>query len=136
MLNEIVENFSFHHAIVEDNYLQTLDEIALLALWLAEHQMNMAFLDKFGHYEPTLPLKASGNIVLGLIGAEIFPHHFLGYRLSVLQVLLNHDGGHQATIYQIPLPYITDTVPIFYHMGHQSRASILYDSGVFQVSWH
>lgn len=40
-------------------------EIALLALWLAEHQMNMAFLDKFGHYEPTLPLKASGNIVLG-----------------------------------------------------------------------
>jgi hypothetical protein len=28
MLNEIVENFSFHHAIVEDNYLQTLDEIA------------------------------------------------------------------------------------------------------------
>ena len=40
-------------------------EIALLALWLAEHQMNMAFLDKFGHYEPTLPLKASGNIALG-----------------------------------------------------------------------
>jgi len=40
-------------------------EIALLALWLAEHQMNMAFLDKFGHYEPTLPLKASGNIVFG-----------------------------------------------------------------------
>lgn len=40
-------------------------EIALLALWLAEHQMNVAFLTKFGHYEPTLPLKASGNIVLG-----------------------------------------------------------------------
>lgn len=40
-------------------------EIALLALWLAEHQMNVAFMHKFGHYEPTLPLKASGNIVLG-----------------------------------------------------------------------
>ncbi len=52
-------------------------EIALLALWLAEHQMNMAFLDKFGHYEPTLPLKASGNIffgnALGLDWAQVCP---------------------------------------------------------------
>jgi type I restriction-modification system DNA methylase subunit len=54
-----IQNF---HGIEIDDFAH---EIALLALWLAEHQMNMAFLDKFGHYEPTLPLKASGNIVLG-----------------------------------------------------------------------
>lgn len=54
-----IQNF---YGIETDDFAH---EIALLALWLAEHQMNMAFLDKFGHYEPTLPLKASGNIVLG-----------------------------------------------------------------------
>ena len=40
-------------------------EIALLALWLAEHQMHTAFEAEFGHTEPMLPLKSSGNIVLG-----------------------------------------------------------------------
>ena len=54
-----VQNF---YGIETDDFAH---EIALLALWLSEHQMNMAFLDKFGHYEPTLPLKASGNIELG-----------------------------------------------------------------------
>ncbi|MDP4532876.1 N-6 DNA methylase [Marinobacter salarius] len=54
-----IQNF---YGIETDDFAH---EIALLALWLAEHQMNMAFLDKFGHYEPTLPLKASGNIELG-----------------------------------------------------------------------
>lgn len=38
-------------------------EIAILSLWLAEHQMNREFLEKFGRTNPTLPLKASGNIV-------------------------------------------------------------------------
>lgn len=37
-------------------------EIALLSLWLAENQMNKAFEDEFGVNEPSLPLKASGNI--------------------------------------------------------------------------
>ncbi|WP_084708263.1 class I SAM-dependent DNA methyltransferase [Marinobacter psychrophilus] len=54
-----IQNF---YGIETDDFAH---EIALLALWLSEHQMNMAFLDKFGHYEPTLPLKASGNIELG-----------------------------------------------------------------------
>lgn len=40
-------------------------EIATLSLWLAEHQMNMAFKAKFGYAEPTLPLRDSGNIVCG-----------------------------------------------------------------------
>ena len=40
-------------------------EIALLSLWLAEHQMHQEFHAAFGHAEPMLPLKASGNIVHG-----------------------------------------------------------------------
>lgn len=38
-------------------------EIALLSLWLAEHQMNLVFMEKFGRVAPTLPLKPSGNII-------------------------------------------------------------------------
>lgn len=40
-------------------------EIAQLSLWLAEHQMNVEFLKKFGRTNPTLPLKEAGNIVHG-----------------------------------------------------------------------
>ena len=38
-------------------------EIAKLALWLAEHQMNVEFLKEFGRTNPTLPLKDAGNVV-------------------------------------------------------------------------
>jgi len=40
-------------------------EVAILALWLAEHQMNIAFHARFGKFPPTLPLKPSGNIHAG-----------------------------------------------------------------------
>ncbi|MDA8596293.1 class I SAM-dependent DNA methyltransferase [Flavobacteriaceae bacterium] len=40
-------------------------EIAILALWLAEHQMNVEFFNEFGRTNPTLPLKAAGNIEQG-----------------------------------------------------------------------
>ncbi|MEC5218800.1 hypothetical protein RCH09_003774 [Actimicrobium sp. GrIS 1.19] len=40
-------------------------EVAILSLWLAEHQMNMKFKASFGQCEPALPLKNSGNIVHG-----------------------------------------------------------------------
>lgn len=40
-------------------------EIATLSLWLAEHQMNRVFKDKFGYAEAVLPLKEGGNIVCG-----------------------------------------------------------------------
>lgn len=40
-------------------------EVALLAMWLAEHQMNLAFVKRFGKFMPTLPLKPSGNIIQG-----------------------------------------------------------------------
>ena len=37
-------------------------EIAILSLWLAEHQMNVKFKQVFGHCNPSLPLKEGGNI--------------------------------------------------------------------------
>ena len=40
-------------------------EIAVLSLWLVEHQMNMVFETEFGYTEPTLPLKQSGRIIAG-----------------------------------------------------------------------
>ena len=40
-------------------------EIAKLSLWLAEHQMNVAFFNEFGRTNPTLPLKEAGQIVQG-----------------------------------------------------------------------
>lgn len=40
-------------------------EIAILSLWLAQHQMNMHFKGVFGNTTPTLPLKSGGNIVHG-----------------------------------------------------------------------
>ena len=38
-------------------------EVAILSLWLAEHQMNQKFKANFGHCNPPLPLKSSGNII-------------------------------------------------------------------------
>jgi len=40
-------------------------EIAILSLWLAQHQMNMKFKEVFGSANPTLPLQAGGNIAHG-----------------------------------------------------------------------
>lgn len=40
-------------------------EIALLSMWLTEHQMNREFEAAFGYAEPMLPLKSSGNITHG-----------------------------------------------------------------------
>lgn len=38
-------------------------EIAILSLWLKEHQMNLKFKALFGHANPALPLKSSGNVL-------------------------------------------------------------------------
>ncbi|WP_430452476.1 class I SAM-dependent DNA methyltransferase [Rhodopirellula europaea] len=40
-------------------------ETAKLSLWLAEHQMNLAFESVFGAARPTLPLHDGGHIVCG-----------------------------------------------------------------------
>lgn len=40
-------------------------EVAILSLWLAEHQMNVKFKEVFGKTNPSLPLKEGGKIVWG-----------------------------------------------------------------------
>ncbi len=40
-------------------------EVAILSLWLAEHQMNVKFKEVFGKANPSLPLREGGNIVCG-----------------------------------------------------------------------
>lgn len=40
-------------------------EIAILSMWLAEHQMNVKFKQNLGVVVPPLPLKPSGHIVCG-----------------------------------------------------------------------
>jgi hypothetical protein len=40
-------------------------EVAMLSLWLAEHQMNVKFKENLGVMVPALPLKPGGNIVCG-----------------------------------------------------------------------
>jgi len=40
-------------------------EIAILSLWLTEHQMNIVFKDEFGEFLPSLPLKQAGKIIQG-----------------------------------------------------------------------
>lgn len=40
-------------------------EVAILSLWLAEHQMNTVFETEFGKSRPTLPLKNGGHIFSG-----------------------------------------------------------------------
>lgn len=40
-------------------------EVAILSLWLAEHQMNLKFYEEFGRTSPSLPLHDGGNIVHG-----------------------------------------------------------------------
>lgn len=40
-------------------------EVAILSLWLAEHQMNLTFKEELAQIVPALPLRAGGNIVCG-----------------------------------------------------------------------
>lgn len=40
-------------------------EVAMLSLWLAEHQMNMLFKTEINEPKPALPLKEGGNIICG-----------------------------------------------------------------------
>lgn len=40
-------------------------EVAILSLWLAEHQMNQVFFKEFGRSKPALPLTSAGHILHG-----------------------------------------------------------------------
>lgn len=62
-------------------------EVAILSLWLAEHQMNVLFKEEFGDVRPTLPLREGGNIVCGnatrLNWIEVCPHEYDGKQYEV-----------------------------------------------------
>jgi hypothetical protein len=64
-LNEIAfSNISLNqfYGIELDDFAH---EVAILSLWLAEHQMNQIFFEEFGRRKPALPLTSAGNIVQG-----------------------------------------------------------------------
>ena len=50
------------YGIELDDFAQ---EVAILSLWLAEHQMNLKFFKEFGRTSPALPLHDGGHIVHG-----------------------------------------------------------------------
>lgn len=64
-----VDYFGFSQIQLSNFYGIELDdfahEVAILSLWLAEHQMNQLFLNEFGSVKPALPLTSTGNIVQG-----------------------------------------------------------------------
>jgi hypothetical protein len=72
-----IDELSVHHARlemfsrinIENFYGIEIDdfahEVAILSLWLAKHQMNLEFKQKFGAAIPLIPLRESGNIVHG-----------------------------------------------------------------------
>lgn len=62
MLNMPSIKLSQFYGIELDDFAH---EVAILSLWLAEHQMNQEFKKLFGNCTPTLPLKDSGNIICG-----------------------------------------------------------------------
>lgn len=54
-------------------------EVAILSLWLAEHQMNQLFFKEFGRSKPALPLTSAGKIFHGnackLHWEKVCPNH-------------------------------------------------------------
>ncbi|AJJ47393.1 class I SAM-dependent DNA methyltransferase [Francisella tularensis subsp. novicida] len=63
------QNMDFSQIRLDNFYGIEIDdfahEVAILSMWLVEHQMNLKFYEAFGRTSPTLPLKAGGNIVAG-----------------------------------------------------------------------
>lgn len=63
------KTFNFSEIKLTNFYGIELDdfahEVAILSLWLAEHQMNIKFYEEFGRTPPSLPLNAGGNVVQG-----------------------------------------------------------------------
>lgn len=53
-------------------------EVAILALWIAKHQMNQEYLDKFGFQLPMIPLRSMGQITCAnacrINWEEVCPH--------------------------------------------------------------
>lgn len=66
-LNELDPQMYFSGISLDQFYGIEIDdfasEIAVLSLWIAEHQMSNKFKDKFGHAPDPLPLGRAGNIL-------------------------------------------------------------------------
>ena len=66
-LNELDPQMYFSGITLDQFYGIEIDdfasEIAVLSLWIAEHQMSNKFKDKFGHAPDPLPLGRAGNIL-------------------------------------------------------------------------
>ena len=64
-----LQEFAFSEINLANFYGIEIDdfahEVAILSLWLAEHQMNQLFFKEFGRSKPALPLKQNGNIIHG-----------------------------------------------------------------------
>lgn len=68
-----IENF---YGIEVDDFAH---EVAILSLWLAKHQMNIEFAEKFGIDLPLIPLKEAGSIIRNnaarIDWQEVCPNH-------------------------------------------------------------
>lgn len=73
-INELEPQYSFVFTEVKLSQFYGIElddfahEMAILSLWLAEHQMNKTFVDElheFGKAKPILPLKEAGHITQG-----------------------------------------------------------------------
>lgn len=70
-LNSIARQQSFYYSLISLSQFHGIElddfahEIAILSLWLTEHQMNVEFYNEFGRTRPTLPLQAAGRIIQG-----------------------------------------------------------------------
>jgi hypothetical protein len=66
---ELPNEMKFSYIPLRNFYGIELDdfahEVAILSLWLAEHQMDILFKEEFGDLKPSLPLKDGGNIICG-----------------------------------------------------------------------
>lgn len=82
-----IENF---YGIEIDDFAH---EVAILSLWLAKHQMNIEFAEKFGIEIPLIPLKEAGNII-----------HGNATRLDWRMICVN-DGSHEIYLVGNP-PYV------------------------------
>ncbi len=82
LLNHGLKEFPFSNISLTQFYGIELDEFAqetaTLSLWLAEHQMNKQFENRFQTHVDALPLRPSGNIVHGnacrIDWNEVCPH--------------------------------------------------------------
>lgn len=74
----------FSDSVIKINHFYGIEiddfatEVAILALWIAKHQMNQEFKEKFGTEPPMIPLRSMGQITCGnacrMDWEEVCPH--------------------------------------------------------------